>query len=110
MNSLLTGNVSLIALATGSIATAVDMVKSNNYIGAGILLVIAVLAFIGYEKLPATTPNTTGNTLPTTTDVTPVVVVPTVSVPVSTPIMTTTATTSVPPSPTPPVIVTPTAP
>ncbi len=71
MNSLLTGNVALLALATGSISTAVDMVKNNNYIGAGIMVVISVLAFIGYEKLPPTTPNTPVNTLPPVPPVTP---------------------------------------
>ncbi len=58
MNSLLTANAALLALATGSMATAVEMVKSSNFIGAGIMIVIAVLAFIGYEKLPPTTPPT----------------------------------------------------
>lgn len=52
----LTSNVSLLVVATGCLNTAIDMVKSGNYIGGGIMLVIAIVAFVGYEKIPPTTP------------------------------------------------------
>lgn len=56
MNTILTSNVALLAFAVATLSAAVDLVKSGNYIGSGILIVISVLAFIGYEKIPPTTP------------------------------------------------------
>ncbi len=56
MNTLLVSNVALLAFAVTTLTTAVDLVKSGNYVGAGILVVISVLAFVGYEKIPPTTP------------------------------------------------------
>ena len=57
MNSILTSNVALMAFAVGTMTAAVDQVNQGKYIGAGILVVISVLAFIGYEKLPPTPPS-----------------------------------------------------
>jgi hypothetical protein len=51
-----TANVAFLTLATGSIGTAVEMVKAGNYIGGGIMVVISVLLFLAYEKTPPTTP------------------------------------------------------
>ncbi len=56
MNSLLTSNVALLTFAAATMASAVDLAIKSNYISAGFLVVISVLAFLGYEKLPPSTP------------------------------------------------------
>ena len=56
MNSNLVSNVAILALSVGTMTEAVSQATSGNFIAAGILVVISVLCFVGYEKLP-NTPN-----------------------------------------------------
>lgn len=54
MNKLVTGaNVAMLAVATGAIADAVNQLKAHDYIVAAGLVVISLVAFVIYEKLPS---------------------------------------------------------
>lgn len=57
MNSNLVSNVAVLSLAVGTMTGAVQQANTGNYASAGILVVIAVLCFLGYEKLPPTPPS-----------------------------------------------------
>ncbi len=47
-----TQNVALLTIGAGALGTALDLAKSANYIGAGIAVVVGVVAFLVYEKTP----------------------------------------------------------
>ena len=49
----MTANIILLTAGAGALGTAVELAKSGNYIGGGIALLVGVVAFYFYEKLPA---------------------------------------------------------
>jgi len=54
MNPVTIANLAVLTLGTTSLAAAVEMAKTGNFIGGGIAVVVGVAALYAYEKLPST--------------------------------------------------------
>jgi len=48
-------NIALLALGASALSAAIELAKSSNFIGAGIAVIVGVVAFYAYEKLPPST-------------------------------------------------------
>ncbi len=58
MNSLAVSNIALLTLGVGALSSAIELAKANNFVGAGIAVLVGIICLYGYEKLPPTTPPT----------------------------------------------------
>jgi hypothetical protein len=56
LNALSIANTSLLTLGIAALSGALEMAKSQNYIGAGISVIVGIILLVIYDKLPATPP------------------------------------------------------
>ena len=45
-------NVAMLTIGAGALGTALDLVKSGNYIGGALSVLVGIVAFVVYELTP----------------------------------------------------------
>ncbi len=54
MNTTLIQNVGALAIATGALTKGLDLIYAHDYIAGGIAVVVGIIVYVIYEKLPTT--------------------------------------------------------